>query len=108
MGVSGVYPGAGVGQGSGGELGQLEDGRLDRGLLVVAVDLVHVGVGVADDHHAHFLRHLLALEHGDHGMAEAMEALLGELVLTLGVARIDTGATHDFDELLAALQSVRI
>lgn len=48
------------GVGSGGELGQFEDGRLDRGLFVVAVDLVHVGVGVSDDHHAHVLRDVLA------------------------------------------------
>lgn len=67
----------------------------------MAVDLVHVGVGVSDDHHAHILRHVLALEHGDHGMPEAMEALLRQLMLTFGVARVYAGLAHDVDELLA-------
>jgi hypothetical protein len=34
-------------------------------------------------------------------MAEAVEALLGELVLALGVARIHAGLAHDLDELLS-------
>lgn len=69
------------------------------------VNLMHVGVRVTYDEHANLFRHVLALEHGNHGMPETVEALLRELVLTFGVARIDASAAHDVDELLAVTGS---
>ena len=45
MGVSGVYPGgAGVGQGSAGQLGELVDCGSDVVPLALAVDGMHVGL----------------------------------------------------------------
>ena len=83
------------------QLRQLEDRTLDCRLVVMPVDLMHVGVGMADDKHADFLGYVLALKHCNHGMPETVEALLGKLMLPFRVAGVYAGLAHDADELLA-------
>jgi len=78
---------------------QLVDGRLDGVPLALAVALVDVGAGVADDVHADFLRNLQALHPGDEGGAEAVEALPGLLAPAGGgVAGVDAGGLDELDE----------
>lgn len=78
---------------------QLVDGRLDGVPFALAIALVDVGAGVADDVHADFLRDLEALHPGNEGGAEAVEALPGLLAPAGGgVAGVDTGGLDELDE----------
>ena len=78
---------------------QLVDGRLDGVPLALAVALMDVGAGVADDVHADFLRDLEALHPGDEGGAEAVEAFPGLLAPAGGsVAGVDPGGLDELDE----------
>ena len=66
------------------------------------IDSVDVGVGMADHAHAYVLGDLTALEVGDHGMPETMEALPRHLVLAaLGIAGVYPSLSHDADKGLA-------
>ena len=57
---------------------------------------------MADHAHAYVLSDLPALEVGDHGMPETMEALPRHLVLpALGVARVYPSLSHDANKGLA-------
>lgn len=61
-----------------------------------------VGVSMADHAHADVLSDLPALQVGDHGMPETMEALPGHLVLpALGIAGVDARLGHYADKGLA-------
>jgi len=78
---------------------QLIDSRLDGVPFSLAVPLVDVGAGVADDVHADLLRDLEALHPGDEGGAEAVEALPGLLAPAGGgVAGVDAGSLDELDE----------
>lgn len=78
---------------------QLVDGRLDGVPLALAVALMDVGAGVADDVHADFLRNLEALHPGDEGSAEAVEAFPGLFAPAGGgVAGVDAGGLDELDE----------
>jgi len=68
----------------------------------MGIDPVDVGVGMADHAHAYVLSDLPALEVGNHGMSETMEALPGHLVLAaLGIAGVYPSLSHDADKGLA-------
>jgi len=61
-----------------------------------------VGVGMANHAHADVLCDLPALQVGDHGVPETMEALPGHLVLpALGIAGVDASLGHYADKGLA-------
>lgn len=78
---------------------QFVDRRFDGIPLALAVALVDVGAGVADDVHADFLRDLEALHPGDEGGAEAVEALPGLLAAAGGgVAGVDACGLDELDE----------
>ena len=91
-----------MGQGSAGQFRELVDRGADVVPLALAVDVVNVGAGVADDLHAYVLGYALGLHGGYEGGAEAVEALLGLAALPGGRAlRIHAGLLHDLDKLRA-------
>lgn len=68
----------------------------------MGIDPVNVGVRMTDHAHADILCDLSALQVGDHGMPETMEALTRHLVLpALGIAGVDARLGHYADKGLA-------
>ena len=68
----------------------------------MGIDSVDVGVRMADHAHTYVLCYLPALQVGDHGMPETMEALTWHLVLpALGIAGINACFGHYADKGLA-------
>ena len=91
-----------MGQWSAGQLRELVDRGPDVVPLALAVDVMNVGAGVADDLHAYFSGDFHGLHCRDERGAEAVETLLGLAAFTGGRAlRVDAGLLHDLDELSA-------
>lgn len=70
--------------------------------VVVGIYPMDVSVRMADHAHTHVLSDLPALQVGNHGVPETMEALTWHLVLpALGIAGVDARLGHDADKGLA-------